>query len=279
LNTFEFKGTPVEKTSHGKIIVVPVVQLRLWSKGVSLDKNLPCTLRTIFGLWSLIFLTTSFWPLKEYLILIHIKFPNNRYITGPFRIWNPNSVFGLWGLIFFIFTLNSVYLFIYIKFPIDGYITWPESDWLCIFWWDFFSRGPWNKKLLLKQKSSPKKIRIIKDNCCCPNRKFPQIKLTYKKKRSWWWGAPDCLRGPQTRRARGTFPTSLYGQYIISHDHTNFGTQIPFLVFGGLFSPFWLLNVYIFLIYTKFPIDWWVIWPILFFSLPVPSLGILGINI
>jgi hypothetical protein len=25
-----------------------------------------------------------------------------------------------------------------------------------------------------------------------------------------------------------------------------------------LFSPFWPLKVYIFLIYTKFPIDWWV---------------------
>jgi hypothetical protein len=67
-----------------------------------------------------------------------------------------------------------------------------------------------------------------------------------------------------------------------SHDHTNFGTQIPFLGSKGqflpfgplkvyiitvltpflgsedLFSPFWSYEVYIFFIYIKFLIDWWV---------------------
>jgi uncharacterized protein YggT (Ycf19 family) len=43
----------------------------------------------------------------------------------------------------------------------------------------------------------------------------------------------------------------------ISHDHTDFGPQIPFLGSGGLFSPFWPLKVYIFFIFIKFSIDWW----------------------
>jgi hypothetical protein len=43
----EIKGTPVQKTSNGKITGVPVVLLQLWSKGVPLDKNLPCMLQKL----------------------------------------------------------------------------------------------------------------------------------------------------------------------------------------------------------------------------------------
>jgi hypothetical protein len=60
----------------------------------------------------------------------------------------------------------------------------------------------------------------------------------------------------------------------VSHDHTDLGPKFRFWALGGPFSPFWPLKVYIFFIYIKFPIDWWVTWPISFLSLPVPSLGI-----
>jgi hypothetical protein len=48
----------------------------------------------------------------------------------------------------------------------------------------------------------------------------------------------------------------------------------PKFHFWALEAYFWPLKVYIFFIYTKFPIDWWVTWPISFLSLAVPSLGI-----
>jgi hypothetical protein len=47
LNGRNLKKTPVEKSSNGKITGVPVVQLQLWSKGVPLDKNLPCSFKRI----------------------------------------------------------------------------------------------------------------------------------------------------------------------------------------------------------------------------------------
>jgi hypothetical protein len=56
----------------------------------------------------------------------------------------------------------------------------------------------------------------------------------------------------------------------MSHDHIDFGPQIPFLGSGGLFLSFWPPQVHIYSIYTKFPIDWWVTWPISFLSLPLP---------
>jgi hypothetical protein len=46
----------------------------------------------------------------------------------------------------------------------------------------------------------------------------------------------------------------------------DFGPQIPFLGSESLFSP---KSVYF--LHLKFSIDWWVTWPISFFSLPVPS--------
>jgi hypothetical protein len=49
----------------------------------------------------------------------------------------------------------------------------------------------------------------------CPNSKFTQIKLTFKKKNSDGGVAPDRFRGP-----RGIFPTSssLYGQSALLLD-------------------------------------------------------------
>jgi hypothetical protein len=41
-----------------------------------------------------------------------------------------------------------------------------------------------------------------------------------------------------------------------SHDHTNFGPQIPFSGSRGLFLLFWPLKVHMFFIHIKFPIDW-----------------------
>jgi hypothetical protein len=41
----------------------------------------------------------------------------------------------------------------------------------------------------------------------------------------------------------------------ISHDHTDFEPQIPFLGSEGLFLPFWPTKLYNFFIYIKFPID------------------------
>jgi hypothetical protein len=40
------------------------------------------------------------WASKVYFCLFHIKFPIDGYITRPNWFWRPNSVFGLWGLIF-----------------------------------------------------------------------------------------------------------------------------------------------------------------------------------
>jgi hypothetical protein len=44
----------------------------------------------------------------------------------------------------------------------------------------------------------------------------------------------------------------------ISHDHTDYRAQVPFL---GPFSPFWPLKAYIFFIYIKFPIVGYVTRP------------------
>jgi hypothetical protein len=62
-------------------------------------------------------LFSSFWSLKEYLILICIKFQINKYITRLFRFWSSNSVFGLWGLIFAFFAPNNVFLLHLYKIP------------------------------------------------------------------------------------------------------------------------------------------------------------------
>jgi hypothetical protein len=59
----------------------------------------------------------------------------------------------------------------------------------------------------------------------------------------------------------------------IYHDYTDFETQISFLGFVGLFLYFWSPKACIIFFYTKFPIDWWVTWPISFLN-PLLSLGI-----
>jgi hypothetical protein len=38
----------------------------------------------------------------------------------------------------------------------------------------------------------------------------------------------------------------------ISHDHTDYGAQIPFLGSEGLFSSFWSTKVYVFVIWLIF---------------------------
>jgi hypothetical protein len=126
--------------------------------------------------------------------------------------------------------------------------------------------------------------------------------------------APDCLRCPQSRGAPWDFshlviwpvrpctwpywiwaPNSVFvlwrlifpfltsksivflAPYKIPERwiyHTTIGPQIPFLGSGRIFLHFWPLKVHIFFIYIQFPIDWWVTWPMLFLSPPVPSLGI-----
>jgi hypothetical protein len=58
----------------------------------------------------------------------------------------------------------------------------------------------------------------------------------------------------------------------ISHDHIDFGPQIPFLGSGGLFSPFWPPKVYFFLLHVKFPIDGYITRPYWFLA-PNPFLG------
>jgi hypothetical protein len=93
---------------------------------------------------------------KGYLSLLYIRFPidgciTRIIITRPYWFWSPNSVFGLWGLIFIFLTperifsqipiLGSEGLILYfwpskgylsllhIKIPIDGYITRPYWFW------------------------------------------------------------------------------------------------------------------------------------------------------
>jgi hypothetical protein len=44
----------------------------------------------------------------------------------------------------------------------------------------------------------------------------------------------------------------------MSHDHTDFGAQIPFLGYEGLFSPAWPPKVYFFLLHDKFSNDGYV---------------------
>jgi hypothetical protein len=71
-------------------------------------------------------LFSPFWPLKEYLILIHIKFQINRYITQqPYRFWTSNPVIGSESFFSPFSSLKACSFVIYIKFSIDGYITRP----------------------------------------------------------------------------------------------------------------------------------------------------------
>jgi hypothetical protein len=44
----------------------------------------------------------------------------------------------------------------------------------------------------------------------------------------------------------------------MSHDHTDFGAQIPFMDPGGLFLPFRPPKVYFFLLHVKFLIDGYI---------------------
>jgi hypothetical protein len=68
-----------------------------------------------------------FWPLKEYLILIQIKFQINRYTT--IHILEPKT--SDWVLRVFLLSspFKAYSFFIYMKFPIKGYITWPYWFW------------------------------------------------------------------------------------------------------------------------------------------------------
>jgi hypothetical protein len=52
----------------------------------------------------------------------------------------------------------------------------------------------------------------------------------------------------------------------ISHDHTGFWPQIPFLGSKGLFSPFWPPKVCFFLLHVKFPIDGYITRPYWFWA-------------
>jgi hypothetical protein len=62
-------------------------------------------------------LFSPFWPPKDHIFFIYIQFPNVGCITWPFRFWNPNSVFGLWRLIFAFLTPKSLFFLTPCKIP------------------------------------------------------------------------------------------------------------------------------------------------------------------
>jgi hypothetical protein len=176
--------------------------------------------------------------------------------------------------LFLPFWPTKVYFFLlHVKFPIDGYITRPYWFWA---------------------------LRLI---CALWTPKSTYFHTPFKILDRWIYHTTILILCNKFRFwALGAYFSVL----DISHDHIDFGPQIPFLGSGGLFSPFWPPKVYFFLlhvkfpidwyitrpylfwspnsvfglwrpiffIYTKFPIDWWVTWPISFLSLSVPSLGI-----
>jgi hypothetical protein len=90
----------------------------------------------------------------------------------------------------------------------------------------------------------------------------------YIKRWNWFW-TPNSVFGHWSLIFAFLTPNSiLYIKYIyffllhvnfrsmdISHDHADFGTQIPFMGSDGLFLPLRSLKVYIFFIYIKFLID------------------------
>jgi hypothetical protein len=91
--------------------------------------------------------------------------------------------------------------------------------------------------------------------------------------RPYWFWKPNSVFGLWAPILAFSTHKSMYSSSIynfrsmdISHDHTDFWPQIPFLGSDSLFFPFRLLKVHIFMIYTKFPIDWWVTCPIWFSS-------------
>jgi hypothetical protein len=72
-----------------------------------------------FGLWRFNppFKPPPFKPPKISFFLLHIKFPNDRYITRPYWFLAPNSVFGLWRLIFAFFASKCMFNFVPCKIP------------------------------------------------------------------------------------------------------------------------------------------------------------------
>jgi hypothetical protein len=71
-------------------------------------------------------LFSPFWPLKPYKFFIYIKLPIDGYVTRPYWFWAPNSVFGLWRLIF---AQKYIFFLLHVKFPIDRYVTQPYWFW------------------------------------------------------------------------------------------------------------------------------------------------------
>jgi hypothetical protein len=66
-----------------------------------------------------------------------------------------------------------------------------------------------------------------------------------------------------------------YRSMDISHDHTDFGPQIPFLGSRGQFLPFWPPKVYFFMLHVKFPIDGCITRPYWFWA-PNSVFGLWG---
>jgi hypothetical protein len=58
-----------------------------------------------FWLWPKFY----FWTLKAFFALLHVKFPIDGYASRSYWFWPPNSVFGLWRLIFTFLTSKSIF--------------------------------------------------------------------------------------------------------------------------------------------------------------------------
>jgi hypothetical protein len=67
----------------------------------------------------------------------------------------------------------------------------------------------------------------------------------------------------------------LHVKFPILHDHIDFGPQILFLGSGGLFVPFWPPKVYTFLLHVKFPKDGYITRPYWFWA-PNSVFGLWG---
>jgi hypothetical protein len=85
--------------------------------------------------------------------------------------------------------------------------------------------------------------------------------------RPYWFWAPNSIFGLWRPIFTFSTPKRIFFlntckifDWWIYHTTIDFAPQIPFLGSGGLFSSFWPLKVYIFFIYIKFPIDWWLTW-------------------
>jgi hypothetical protein len=77
------------------------------------------SLGSVYGLWRLI------KPPKVWFFLLHVKFPNDGYITRPYWFWAQNSVSGLEGLFSPFWPPKICYFLLHVKFPNDGFITRP----------------------------------------------------------------------------------------------------------------------------------------------------------